>query len=77
MAFINITVNLPSDTVAQSNSRCVADSSKPFDGVISLRNILDAALAGCANADIKLAVTNVDPAVAAAGGGVSADFNLK
>lgn len=77
MAYINITVNLPNDTVAQSNSRVVADSTKPQDGVISLRNILDGALAGTLVADIKLAVTNVDPAVAAAGGGVSADFNLK
>ncbi len=76
MAFINITVQLPNDTVAQSNSRVVADSSKPQDGVVSLRNILDGALAGALVADIKLAVTNVDPAVPAAGGGVSADFNL-
>lgn len=77
MAYINITIQLPNEVVGQCNSRVVADSTKPFDGVISLRNILDAALAGAAVADIKLAVTNVDPAVAAAGGGVSADFNLR
>lgn len=77
MAYINITIDTGAGTVTQANEMVRSDSSTPREGVVKLRNLMDALLAGAVDANIDLATTNVDPAVNAAGGGIDRAYVLK
>lgn len=67
--YINLTINVPADTVAQLNSIAYQDSTKPEEGIEAMRNLMDAINGGLVAAEIELAVCDADPSVTASGGG--------
>lgn len=82
MAFLTITVEVPSASVDQLNQQLPLagasfDSSRPQEAVQALKNLLDGISAGAQDADLDIAVRSTDPAVAANGGGVSGSVSLK
>lgn len=76
MAFVMIRVELPNDSVGQANT-LIKDSSNPHDGLVQLRNLCDAVLAGAKEGEVAVAVRDTTQAITAAGGGSSATYNLK
>ena len=76
MAFVMIRVDLPNDSVAQANT-LVENSSKPHEGVVQLRNLCEAILAGAKEGEVAVALRDTTQSITAAGGGSSATYNLK
>jgi len=77
MAFINLSIELPNDSVDQSNQRLALDATKPHDSLAKIKNILDGLLGGAVDGQVLVAVRSTDAAVAASGGGDSGTLNLK
>lgn len=76
MAFIMIRVEVPGADADQLNAK-VADSTKAREGVVEIRNLMDAILAGANPAEVDVAVRETTQAITAEGGGTSASYNLK
>jgi hypothetical protein len=76
MAFIMIRVEVPGAVASQLNAK-VTDSTKAREGVIEIRNLMDAILAGAEPSEVDVAVRQTTEAITAQGGGISASYNLK
>jgi len=54
MAFINIQIDTGLGSIGDINAKGVTDSSKPQEGVVLLRNLLDGILAGTTDAVVSV-----------------------
>lgn len=82
MAFIMIRVEVPGATASQLNAKIPgsADSdadTKPREGVVEIRNLMDSILAGTTPSQVDVAVREETQAVNAQGDGIAASYNLK
>lgn len=76
MAFLVIELDIPSESVAQLNDQLPV-SGNALEGVVVLRNMLDALLAGAKDGSAACAVRSTSAAVSASGGGESPTYDLK
>lgn len=76
MAFINLTISIPNESVSQLNAQCYHDSTNPFEGIRDCVKILESLELGTKDGIVELAICTSDPAVAPSGGGNSATYNL-
>lgn len=74
--FINLTISIPNESVSQLNSDCPHDSTTPYEGIRDCVKVLEALELGTKDGVVTLSITNVDPAVPAAGGGNHAVYDL-
>ena len=77
MAFVVIEIDASNDAVDQLNQILVNDSTKPQEGVVALRNLLDSMLAGARDASAAVVVRSTTSSPSASGGGISVSYNLK
>lgn len=80
MAFVMVRMEVPSMDENQLNQKALGgegDNTKPHEGVVSLRNMLDAILGGSIDAQVDVAVRDSTQAISASGDGESASYNLK
>jgi hypothetical protein len=77
MAFLNLTINIPSETIAQINNELIDDSTKPFEGIRAAVKILEAIELGTKNGVVELTTQDTDPGVVASGDGITATYNLR
>lgn len=82
MAFIMIRVEVPGADMTQLNTKIPGDENsdadtKPREGVIELRNLMDSILAGTSPAQVDVAVREDTETISPSSGGSSASYNLK
>ena len=77
MAFLMIRIEAPALTVGNINQKLVNSDANAIEGVVALRNLCDALLAGAVDAQVDIAVRSTTQAITAAGGGIDATYNLK
>lgn len=76
MAFIMIRIEAPNLSVVELNQK-VKLSANQREGVVQIRDLVEGALAGAISAEIDVAVRDTTQSITAAGGGSSAQYNLK
>lgn len=74
--YLNLTISVPADSVAQLNSQLINDSTKPYEGIQACVKILEALSLGVKDGLVELTVRSTDPSVAASGGGITATYDL-
>lgn len=75
MAFLMIRIEASSLSAGDFNSK-LKDDANPQDGVVQLRNLMDAIIAGSIDAQVDVAVRETTQAVTAQGDGQDASYNL-
>ena len=63
-------------SVGTMNEKVTGDS-KPQEGVVQIRNLMEAILAGAVDAQVDVAVRETTQSISADGDGDSASYNLK
>lgn len=76
MAFIMVRIEVPGKSDTELNQQ-VKSSANQREGVILLRNLVEAALAGATPSQIDVAVRATTQAITADGNGITASYNLK
>ena len=71
-----IRVQADAVSVADMNSKLASDSN-PQEGLVQLRNLMDAIIAGAIDAQVDCAVRATTQSVTAQGGGEDSSYNLK
>lgn len=78
MAFIVMVLDVPSDSIAQLNSKYQLDSTKQREVFLKSRDLMEAIASGAVDASMQITVRDTDPAVATSGSGSSQiSYNLK
>lgn len=75
MAYLMIRVNAPGVSVEDMNAK-LSEDSKPHEGLIQLRNLMDALSCRSIPSDVDVAVRETTQAISADGDGEDASYDL-
>jgi len=75
MAFMLVRIDADALSAGDFNSK-LKDDANPQDGMVQLRNLMDAIIAGSVDAQVDVVVRETTQSISAQGSGESASYNL-